>query len=367
MTQKHPHLLIDAHLDLAWNALSFNRDLTLELDELRRCEAHMTDEPSRGNATTSLPEMRRAGVAVCVATLLARSSPGHRPQNSYSRIDLEYANQSIAHAMAKGQRAYYRQLEDQNEICLIRTAGELDTHWRRWQQNHSKRPPIGVILSMEGADPIVDPDQVDQWWDEGLRAVGPVHYGKSHYAAGTGATGPLTEKGLKLLRCFERVGMILDVTHFCDESFFLAMDYFGGAVLASHHNCRRLVPGDRQLSDEQIKLLIERDAIIGAAFDAWMLYPDWVHGKTSPTVVGIDAAADHIDYICQLAGSCRHCAIGTDLDGGFGNNQTPHDLRTITDIQKLSTILADRGYSNADIDAIFHGNWLRFFENALPS
>jgi membrane dipeptidase len=161
--------------------------------------------------------------------------------------------------------------------------------------------------------------------------------------------------------------MILDATHLSDPSFFEALELFDGPVLASHQNARALVPGDRQFSDEQLKLLIARDAVIGAAFDAWMLYPGWERGKTSPEVVSLEAVADHIAHVCDLAGNARHAAIGTDLDGGFGTEQTARDLDTIADVHKLAGILAGRGYSDEDLDLIFHGNWLRFFRRALPA
>ena len=359
-------LIFDSHLDLGWSAVSFNRDLTLSVEEIRQRERGMTDEPSRGNNTLSLPELRRAGVAVCVATLLARGGPAQKFQPAYKRTDLDHATQSLAHAAAHGQLAYYRLLERQGHLRMICTAAELDAHWRTYQAD-PQNTPLGAILSMEGADPIVTPDQVQEWWDLGLRAVGPAHYGRSHYAYGTGVDGPLSEPGVQLLKEFSRVGMILDVTHLSDISFWQAMEHFPGPVLASHQNCRALVPGDRQLADQQIKELIRRDAVIGAALDAWMLFPNWVRGQTKPEVVGLSAAADHIDHVCQLAGSTRHSAIGSDLDGGFGTEQTPRDLNTISDLQKLAAILSSRGYNDADIDAIFHGNWLRFFGRALPS
>lgn len=145
------------------------------------------------------------------------------------------------------------------------------------------------------------------------------------------------------------------------------LDLFGGGVLASHHNCRSLVPSDRQLADEQIKQLVARNAVIGVAFDAWMLYPNWVRGQTLPEVVGLSDVVNHVDHVCQLAGSANHSAIGSDLDGGFGFEQTPRDVKTISDLQKMGEIMASRGYSDTDIDLIFHGNWLRFFGEALPS
>lgn len=447
--------MFDTHLDLAWSAMYFNRDLREPIAAIRAAESGLKDEPGRGRNTVSFPDLRRAQVHVCVTSLLARSAPEF-PRTGSNRANLDYAAQTISHSHAKGQLAYYRLLESLGEVRILQTSAELQSHWnsriasasagdpsdpipgeaatpevgrgsRRaipaaspqvqapenknensteasnisqskesqiasdvsslspWERvgvrdgdlaNHSfstPRPteteapaPIGLIISMEGADPILNPSQVEHWWQQGLRAVGPVHYGHSHYAVGTGFDGPLTPAGRDLLKKFMELGMILDVTHLSDTSFFQALELYNGPVLASHHNCRALVPGDRQLTDEQIRILIERDAIIGTAFDAWMLYPNWQRGITQPAVVGLQAAADHIDHICQLAGNSSHCAFGTDLDGGFGTEQTPRDLDTIADIHKLEQILADRGYKPTDIDAIFSQNALRFWTQSLP-
>ena len=356
--------IIDAHLDLAWNAVSFDRDLTLELEHMRALEKDMEDEPSRGHCTVSLPELKKARVPVCVATLLCRSGPDvSRPSPGFKRSALDYGAQHIAYAMAQGQLAYYQMLEQEGLVRIIKTREMLKDHWANWQENGV----LGLIISMEGADPIVAPEHVAQWWEDGLRAVGPVHYGRSHYASGTGVDGLITRRGFALLREMEQVGMTLDVTHLCDSSMAQAFDYFEGPILASHHNCRTLVPGDRQLTDEQINILIEKGAVIGVALDAWMLYPGWKRGETDRTVVSLDAVADQIDHVCQIAGNASHSAIGSDLDGGFGFEQTPHDLDSIADLQKLNHLLDQRGYSSEDIDAIFFGNWLRFWENALPT
>jgi membrane dipeptidase len=164
----------------------------------------------------------------------------------------------------------------------------------------------------------------------------------------------------------QRVGMILDVTHLSDQCFDEALEIYTGPVLASHHNCRALVPNQRQLTDEQIKKLISRGAVIGAAFDTWMLHPGWVRGETNPKEAGVsmEKVVDHIDRVCQLAGNCRHAALGTDLDGGFGREQSPYDLDTIADLQRMPALLKKRGYSDADVEAISHGNWVRFFREA---
>ncbi len=357
--------LFDGHLDLAWNALSWDRDLTLELDPLNLLDRGMTDHPARGRATTSFPEMRRGNVAACQATLLARARSGARQHAGQFRWSLDYPSQEVASAVARGQLYYYELLEERGLLRMIRTARDLDAHWESWSQN-STGTPIGYILAMEGADPIVDVGQAAVWWDWGLRSVNLVHYGKSRYAVGTGDDGPLTADGILLLQEFEKLGMILDATHLSDTSFFDALDRFSGPVLASHNNCRALVPDGRQFSDRQIQLLVDRDAVIGVALDAWMLLPGWKRGQSSREEVPLEAVADHIDHICQLAGNWRHVAIGSDLDGGFGTEQTPLGLDRISDLHKLDGILQRRGYSNEAIDDVFHGNWLQFFRRGLP-
>jgi len=359
-------LIFDAHLDLAWNALSWGRDLARELDQINAAESGMSDDDARGRATVSLPEMRRGGVAVCLATVQARVKPDARPPEGYSRLSLDYPTREAAFAVAQGQLAYYRLLQEQGHVTIIRTASDLAAHWERWRHGPAAELPVGLVLAMEGADPIVSPAQAGTWWGQGLRVVSLAHYGKSAYAAGTGQSGPLSPEGVALLAEFQRLGMILDVTHLAEPGFFQAIDCFDGPVMASHNNCRALVPGDRQFSNSQLRRLLERDAVVGVALDAWMLWPGFERGRSSRELVGIEAVADHVDHICQLAASARHVGLGSDLDGGYGTEQTPRGLETIADLGKLAEILADRGYRDRDIDAILHGNWLRFFGEHLP-
>jgi len=360
-------LIIDAHLDLAWNALCWKRDLTLPLREVNAEEASWTDHNARGHATVSLPEMRRAGVGVALATLMARWTPIDEKTPPVIAW-LNHRNQDAAYASAMGQLAYYRMLERRGEVAILRSAEDLQAHWRRWADaDDFSTLPIGLVIAMEGCDAIVDPDQAHEWHEAGLRVASLVHYGRSAYAVGTGEEGPLSPRGRQMLRAFEQTGIVLDVTHLCDRSFDEAMDCYDGPVLASHNNCRSLVPGQRQFTDEQLRRIIDRDGVIGVACDAWMLSPDWIAGQTSREVVSIDALADHIDHICQLAGGCRHVAIGSDLDGGFGTEQCPLGLESIADLAKLDELLAKRGYDGDQVDAIFHGNWLRFLLKHLPS
>jgi membrane dipeptidase len=348
-------LIIDAHLDLSWNALGWNRDLTQPVAGIRRSETGMSGT-ARGRGVVALPEMRRGQIGISLATVLARCNPiGH------SSID--FRTQEIACATAQGQLAYYRLLERRGVCRMIRDWPALQRCATEWH-DAPESAPFGFILSMEGADPILSPDHAADWFRDGLRVVGLAHYGPSAYAHGTGCSGGLTPQGRQLLSEMERLGIILDLTHLADESFWEAAELFGGPVLASHNNCRSITPGGRQFSDEQIRLLIDRDGVIGSALDNWMIVPGWRTGNTGNPAVTLADVVRHIDHICQLAGNTRHVAIGSDLDGGFGTEQCPEDLDTIADLQKLGPLLQQRGYLQDDLRAIFHGNWMRLFQRA---
>jgi len=351
-------LIFDAHLDLSMNALEWNRDLTRPIEEIRARERGLTDKPDRGTNTVSLGEMRRGKVGLCVATLIARYVRPSNPLPGWNAPE-------IAWAQTQGQLAWYRAMEDAGQMVQIRNLDELHRHVALWQ-NPPTDAPIGYILSLEGADSILTPKHLERAWEQGLRAIGPAHYGPGTYAIGTHASGGIGTLGRELLKEMQRLGFILDATHLCDESFWEAMEHFHGPVWASHNNCRALVSDTRQFTDEQLKELIARGGVIGAALDAWMMVPGWVRGKTTPQDAGVtlEHMLDHMDHICQLAGNAQHAAIGTDLDGGFGREQSPGDLDTIADLARIPAMLAARGYSPRDIEGIMHGNWLRFLESA---
>lgn len=354
-------LIIDGHLDLAWNALQWERDLRCCVYTIRANE-HGLAGPGRGQGTVALPELSRGRVAICIATVLARATGSPVP-------DLDFRSACQAYGIAQGQLAYYRALAHEGLIRIIADINTLDQHmaaWARWDTapTGTPPPPLGVVLSMEGADPVLAPPQLAEWWEQGLRVMGMVHYGKGRYGGGTGTELGLQPAGLELLKEAERLGIILDLSHLSDPAFWEALEHFNGSVIASHNNCRALVPHQRQFSDTQLRAIFERDGVIGVACDAWMLKLGWTTGHTPPDSVSLSDVADHIDYLCQIAGNSRHAAIGSDLDGGFGREQCPRDLDTIADLQALGEILRTRGYSDADIAAIMHGNWLRLLRQS---
>ena len=348
-------LLFDAHLDLSMNAMEWNRDLRESLDEINERENGMSDKPDRGNATISLDELRKGNIGIVVATQIARyvakgsDLPGwHSPEQAWSQT--------------QAQLAYYKSLEFLGDLSPIRNTAELEAHLEYWKKTTDAKKKIGYVLSLEGADSILSMEHLEMAYSNGLRAIGPAHYGPGRYAQGTNASGGLGKMGRQLVQKMEQLNIILDATHLCDESFWEALEHNHGPVWASHQNARALVNHNRQFSDEQFKALIERKAVIGMPLDAWMMVPNWERGKSTPESmnVSLNTMIDHLDHICQLAGNAQHVGLGTDLDGGFGTEQCPKDLKTIADLQKIPELLSKRGYSDSEIEGICHGNFLGF-------
>jgi membrane dipeptidase len=350
-------IIVDAHLDLAMNALQWSRNLLASVYTIRAQEAH-TPGKGRGVGTVAFPEMRKGRVGLSFATVIARSTGRPVPH-----IDFDTSAQASGHA--RGHLAYYRALERQGHIRMISDRTGLDRHlseWAAWDAahptgEHTQTPLLGFILSMEGADPILDPSELEAWVRDGLRIISLSHYGPGRYAGGTGTENPVSEIGVALLAEMQRQNVILDLTHCSDEAFWGALERFTGPVLATHNNCRALVPHQRQFTDAQIKAIAERGGVIGLAMDNWMIRSGWRHGD-DPAPVRLEHAVDHVDHMCQLVGSAKHVGIGTDLDGGYGREGSPSNLDTIADLQKIVGILEGRGYKKDDIAAIMHGNYV---------
>lgn len=360
---------IDAHLDLATNAISLNRDLTLPAKEVRALEMEMKmdDRPDRGRGTVTLPDLRRGSIGLVIATIISRVAVKGKPVKSISLTG--WNSPAQAFAFAQSQLAWYRVMEDQGEMVQIKDASGLERHLSLWldQSIPDNRKPVGYILSLEGADSVVTLDYLHRYYAEGLRAIGPAHFGPGRYAPGTHSNEQgLMPAGRQLLKEMQSLNMILDMTHLTDTGFFEALDLYQGTIIASHQNCRAVIPGERQFSDEQIRAIIDRDGVLGGALDVWMLYPDYKQGM-DPRQLGanLETLIPHFDHICQMAGNSNHIAFGTDLDGLFGREQSPYDLDTIADIQKFKDLLTARGYSENDLENIFHKNWLRVFRKVL--
>jgi len=368
-------VIIDGHLDLAMNALLHERDQTQPLSAIHQREAGGVAD-DRGTAMVTLPELREAGVAVVIATLIARAKPWIDPSRAIQRADLDYPEPTMACAAAQGQLAYYQALARRGHLRLITRPATLDRHMHQAASpavDASEPPPIGCILMMEGADPILEPEDVHRWHEQGLRCLSLAHFGHSRFAAGTPSRepdsfekdGPLSSLGHELLRQMNELSIALDLTHLGDTSFFQAIDRFDGPVCATHANGRSLSPTPRQLTDKQLRLIIERDGVIGVVAHAGMIRASPSGEGTRPGDVGLRHLADHVDHICQLAGDARHVALGSDLDGGFGREATPADLDKYRDLHALTDMLRQRGFSDDDVAGFFHANWWRFYKQVL--
>ncbi len=427
-------IVVDAHLDLAYNAVEWDRDLRLSAQDTRQLESGMT-EKGRATGTVGFPDMRQGGVAIAFGTIFCRVAWPWSGVSGFRTGENGYAH-------ARAQLAYYRQVARNGGVRLIGDLPTLDRHLAEWSPESPAEPPLGIVVTMEGADPILAPEDLASWWRDGLRMLGLAHYGVSAYAHGTGAPGgvrligdlPRLERhlaewsseprrepplgivvamegadpvlapedlafwwrgGLRMLGLahygvsayahgtgapggvlpsagpllaeMARLGIVLDVSHLAEQAFYECLGGFEGRVIASHSNCRALVDGDRQLSDDMIRRLVERDGVIGAVMYAWMLKSGWLRGVSANTGLTLEDFVAHVDHVCQIAGDARHAGIGSDLDGGYGTEQCPSDLDTIADVQKVPDLLRARGYSEADVELVMHGNWIRLLRETLPA
>lgn len=352
--------IFDAHLDLGLNGVDWNRDLRMTVTEIRSAEKRlgMQDQPGRCTNTVSLPELNEAEVRTCLATLLARQEP-------QINHDFGWISPHTCYAMANAHLAYYEAMEREGHLRMLRSKNDLREHVGEIGSKNDSNQQLGFILTMEGADPLLSPQTLEEFYGKGLRALGLTHYGDNRYGGGTNSQKGLEPEAKSILEGMSRLGMTLDLTHLSDASFPQALDWFDGRVHASHQNSRRLASWQRQFSDEQYRAVLERDGMVGIAFDIIMLQEGYVRRK-SPLEATIATAVENIDIVCQLAGDAKHVGIGSDLDGGYGCDQTPKDLDTIRDLQMIPELLERRGYSGDDIAGIMHANWIRFFEEVLP-
>lgn len=347
---KTPYLIIDAHQDIAYNALSLGRDPRRSARQTRAAEP---EKPVGGIATVGLDDFIAGNVRVIFATIyVSRAGGSNTPGKTYATAE-------EAEALAQEQLAYYALLAGDPRIALITTRADLQ------RVLESKEPKVGLVILMEGADPIVKPGDAAIWYEGGVRIIGPA-WSQTRYSGGTGKPGPLSELGKELMGEMSRAGFILDTSHMAEESFFQALDLFEGTVIASHSNTRKFVPTDRQLSDEMIRALVKRDAVIGAVFYNQFLLNQWRQNGADKQAVTLATVIDHMKHICDLAGDATHCGIGTDFDGGFGMEATPAEIDTAADLAKFADALSSAGFNDKQVRGILSENWLRVLSRGLP-
>jgi len=348
-------LIVDAHEDIAFNVLALGRDVRRSALETRRLEQG-TDVPGRnGTCMVGLPEWIAGRVAIVFGTIYV--SPARRGMSSSRQV---YTNAAEAHALGQEQLdLYHRLADDEKQIALIGTNADLDGVLSSWGDDH---PVVGIVPLMEGADPIREPGEAELWFERGVRLVGLSWKSGTRFAGGDATHDALSDAGRELLEVMADLGMTLDVSHLSEPAFYEAVGRFEGTVVATHANPRAIVPGARQLSDEMVRRLGDRDGVIGIVPANSFLRPDWQ--TTQATLSDLVAAIDHV---CQVIGDAAHVGLGSDFDGGFGAGDTPPALDTVADLQRIGPALGEAGYQEEDIEAILSGNWLRVLRAALPS
>jgi membrane dipeptidase len=352
-------LVVDAHEDIAYNAICFGRDYRRSVLTTRRLETN-TDIPAHnGIATVGSPDALLGRVALTFATLfVAPKSKNPSPWDA-----LSYSDERQAYKLASRQMDYYERLADESEkIRLVRTLDDLDVVLATWEDgkeigDHQQ----GLVILMENADPIIEPKQFEEWYERGVRIVGPAWQG-TRYCGGTGQPGPLTKLGHELLDIMADFNAILDLSHMAEQSYLEAIDHYEGVIIASHSNPRRFRDSDRHLSDDMIRRLAERDGVMGIVLYNAFLSNTWKKGEKLPLSVVIAA----IDHVCQVTGSAAHVGLGSDFDGGFGLESIPDGLDTVGDLWTIGKALREHGYEEPDIAAVLGGNMIRKLRQTLP-
>jgi membrane dipeptidase len=360
-TPVSPAFIIDGHQDIAWNALEFGRDPLLSAFVGRMEESGASVQNLLGERISGYPEWLSGRVGIIFATLFVM--PAHRAYAGFNAMT--YASPKQAEERAKAQLDFYRQLPDiEPRLKLVETSLDLDAVVDSWVRP-GKPPIVGIVILMEGADPIISPDDVGGWFDSGLRMIGPA-WGATRYAGGTGEPGPFTDLGRQLLEVMAKYNMILDLSHLARQAYLQAVVEYPGTVIASHSNPTAFLPTDRGLGDDMIKLLAERDGVMGIMPYNPFLVSGWVRGHPRE-LVGVEIVAQAIDYVAQLTGTVRHVGIGSDFDGGFGLDSIPAGMDSIADLGKIAEPLEKLGYTSEDIEAVMYSNWLRILRDSLPA
>ena len=374
-------LIVDAHEDLAYSALTFQRDYLRSALETRRLEEGSFAAQENGHSLLGWPEYQRGQVALVIATLFIAE------RGTLADWETQvYRSPAEARRLWQIQVEYYQRLEGDSpdHFRLVRSRADLQQTLAPWREQPAVLPegtspesepnavthPVGIILLMENAEGLRAPGELEEWFEQGVRLVGPV-WAKNgaRFCGGTRTQEGFTREGQELLEVMAGLGLALDIAHMNERSALWAIDRYEGTLAATHANCRSLLrrtDDERHLSDRVIRRLVERGGVIGVSPYARWLRPDWSKEDDS-SKTDLNHLAAHIDHICQLAGDARHAGLGTDFDGGWGWPAVPHELDTIADLHKLSGCLAERGYSPDEISALFGGNWIDFLERSLPS
>lgn len=358
-------MIVDAHLDLMWNTATFGRDYSLSVTEIRRREAGTYVPAVNGDATVGWPEMQKGQVGLVFSTLFG--SPIRRQVAPWDTQC--YGDAAQARRIYRSHLEMHYRLAERHpdKFLLVQTQTDLDAVLEHWQDPSQPSHPVGLVMLMEGAEAISDPRELEEWQQSGLRIIGPAWAG-NRFCGGTGEPGALTNDGYGLLEAMAEISLILDVSHMDDKAALQALDFYPGRIIASHSNARALNKDNdtnRHLSDDVLQGIIARAGVVGVVPMNPFLLAGWRRGDRRD-LVSLRLAVEQVDYICQMAGNAHQAGLGSDFDGGWGVQSAPAEINTITDLQKIASLLADKGYTEEDIAGVMGQNWIRLLRLALP-
>lgn len=251
------------------------------------------------------------------------------------------------------------------EIVLVKTKEQLN--------KVVKENKIGIILSFEGLDPIGnDIKMLKIFYELGVRAAGLVWSRRNYVADGCsfspveeGQRGGLTKFGVSAVRKMEEMNMLIDVSHLNDEGFWDIMKFTEKPFIASHSNVRNICSRMRNLTDDQIKAIAERNGVIG--INAYKNIAGVKEGEDP-----IKKLADHVEYMVNLVGP-KHVGYGFDLCNNYYDSELkfkyePHNsdgLYSHAEAVLLTEELLKRGITEEDAKLIIGGNFYRVFSEML--
>lgn len=310
--------IVDAHEDIAFHLSFFNRDFV--------------------NPTTpcmiTLPWLKQGNIRLLFNTIFIhpKFKPGKTNKAALKQFEI------------------YENLFDEHKdsIMKIQDADDLLE-----LENSAK---IGFLTLMEGAEPISEPNQLNEFYKKGVRVIGLTWNDQNQYASGTDSSSGLTSEGKQLVKRMNDLRITLDLSHLNEHGFWEALEICDTIPVATHSNARALTNHPRNLNDDQLRAIGERGGVIGL-----VLYNDFL--RTGDRTATLEDAFYHTDYMVNLCGE-DHIGIGSDLDGGK-IDEFPEDIRTIADLPKIAELFLEKGYSEKRVRKIMGGNFLRVIRENL--
>ena len=284
-------------------------------------------------------------------------------------VDLELQPEgTLREALRQVTALQHALAENPDRLVAVRSRSDLDA------VESGER--IGLMLALEGVEPFgYEIATADLFWELGLRMAGLTWNRRNPFADGAADEGGLSGLGRRLLRRFAELGVILDLAHASPRVLDECLASYEGRVCITHAGCRAVNETPRNVSDEQLRALADRDGVFGL-----MLHPITID-PAKPTIARV---ADHLEHAASVVGPERIC-LGGDWtkrlhelmpgppppDGlmppGLGVGATIAGLSGPEEYPALIEALIERGWAGAELDGLLSQNLFRFLRESLPA